>query len=259
MMPILQDGHHWRTRNLRFSVYRESIFGGWVFWCGRRKVLLIEPPCGRCRLEPWALPSFFQSGTLMTYSIIGSGNIGQALAKLFANSGQAVRIANTRGPESIAPLVKDLGDKVIPQSLQDALKSDLIILAVPFRAHPAVAAALSDWSGKVIVDAMNTYGISPAELKGQVSTELVATAFRGAKVVKTFNQLPAKLLAQDPSTAGGRRVMFLSSDDEVAQTSVGKLVSDLGFAPIPLGKITQGGKLITIDGPLILQNLIKQA
>lgn len=134
----------------------------------------------------------------MTYSIIGFGNVGTALALQFARSHTPVGMANTRGPDSIASRAKELGSKVVPLTLQDALKADVIILAVPFRSHATVAAALSSWSGKVVVDAMNTYGVSPEELKGQESTDLVASAFPGAKVVKTLNQLPAKLLAQDP-------------------------------------------------------------
>lgn len=193
----------------------------------------------------------------MTYSIIGSGNVGTALAGQFARSGITVGIANTRGPDSIAPVANALGPNVVPLTLQDALQADVIVLAVPFRAHTTVAKALSNWSGKVVVDAMNTYGVSPEELKGQASTEVVAKAFPGAKVVKTLNQLPAKLLAQDPAVDGGRRVMFVSSNDEGAEALIGKLVADLGFAPILLGKVNDGGMLIGMGGALILQNLVK--
>ena len=194
----------------------------------------------------------------MTYSIIGSGTVGTALACQFARSGITVGIANTRGPDSIAPMAKELGAKVVPQTLQDALKADVVILAVPFRAHTTVARALESWSGKVVVDAMNTYGVSPEELKGRASTDIVASAFPGAKLVKTLNQLPAKLLAKDPVESGGRRVMFVSSNDQGAEALIAKLVGELGFAPVSLGKINEGGALIAMGGPLILQNLIKQ-
>lgn len=193
----------------------------------------------------------------MTYSIIGSGNVGTALARQFARSGIPVGIANTRGPDSIASVAKELGGTVVPLTLQDALKADVVILAVPFRAHTTVASALPSWSDKVVVDAMNTYGVSPEELEGQASTDVVASAFPGAKVVKTLNQLPAKLLAHDPAVSGGRRVMFVSSNDEGAEASMAKLVGDLGFAPIMLGKVNEGGMLIGMGGHLILQNLIK--
>lgn len=193
----------------------------------------------------------------MTYSIIGSGNVGTALARQFARNGIAVGIANTRGADSITALAKELGEAVTPMSLQNAFKADVIILAVPFRAHAAVAQALHSWEGKIVVDAMNTYGIAPEELKGQASSDVVAAAFSGAKVVKTFNQLPAKLLAAIPAEGSGRRVMFVAGNDETAAVWIANLVSDLGFAPIQLGKINEGGALLGLGAPLVLQNLIK--
>ena len=193
----------------------------------------------------------------MTYSIIGSGNVGTALARQFARSGIPVGIANSRGRDSIAAQAAELGGKVTAMTLQDALEADVVILAVPFRAHTAVAAALPDWTGKIVVDAMNTYGVAPEELKGQASSDLVAAAFPGAKLVKTLNQLPAKLLAMNPAEGGGRRVMFISSNDKAAATSIARLVEDLGFAPIDLGRISEGGALLDRSGPLVLQNLVK--
>lgn len=194
----------------------------------------------------------------MNYSIIGSGNVGTALARQFARSNIPVAIANTRGPGSLTAHATELGGNITAKTIADALKADVIILAVPFRAHPAVAASQPDWTGKIIVDAMNTYGIEPAELKGMASSEIVAAAFPGAKVVKTFNQLPAKLLAANPTENGGHRVMFVSGNDAESVALIVKLVSDLGFAPINLGKIIESGALLEKGGALILQNLIKQ-
>lgn len=133
----------------------------------------------------------------------------------------------------------------------------MIVLAVPFPSHAQVAGERTDWTGKVVVDAMNTYGIPPAELAGRASTGVVSTLFPSARVVKAFNQLPAKLLARDPGESGDRRVMFVSSDDEGAEDIVAKLVADLGFAPIKLGRVDEGGRLIGLGGPLILQNLVR--
>ncbi|MFZ6815423.1 NADPH-dependent F420 reductase [Undibacterium sp. Rencai35W] len=193
----------------------------------------------------------------MKQSIIGSGNVGTALARHFSRNGIEVSIANSRGPESIQPMVTQIGGKVTAKEIEEAIKADVIILAIPFRAHPLIGKMLSDWSGKIIIDAMNAYGISPDELKGHASSNLVATSFPGAKIVKTLNQLPAKLLAMNPAEGGGRRVMFVSSNDTKAAEVGSQLVSDLGFAPIFLGRIDQGGALLGMGGPLILQNLIK--
>lgn len=193
----------------------------------------------------------------MSYSIIGSGHVGSALAAQFARSGIAVGIANTRGPDSIAALAATLGGQVTAMSLEEAVEADVVILAVPFGAHSAVADTRADWTGKIVVDAMNTYGIAPEELKGRASSHVVATAFRGAQVVKTLNQLPAKLLAMDPSQHGGHRVMFVAGDDESASAAIADLVASLGFAAIDLGRIDAGGALLDKGMPLVLRNLIK--
>lgn len=193
----------------------------------------------------------------MTYSIIGSGNVGSALARQFARNGIAVGIANTRGADSLAALATELGSKVTAMTLQEALQADTIILAVPFMAHTAVAAAASNWAGKTVVDAMNTYGVAPEVLAGKASSDVVAAAFPGANVVKSLNQLPAKLLASSPAENGGRRVMFVAGNNDDASAAVVQLVANLGFAPIMIGTLGEGGRLLEKGGPLVLQNLIK--
>ncbi len=193
----------------------------------------------------------------MTYAIIGSGNIGSALARQFSRRGIAVAIANSREPGSLAVLARELGDKVTAKALQDALQGDVIILAVPYRAHGAIAKLAPAWSGKIVIDAMNPFGIPTSELMGQASSEAVAAAFQGAKVVKAFNHLPAQVLGEEPVENGGHRVLFVSSNDPVASQAVATLVEALGFAPILLGRISEGGTLMSFGGPLTLQNLVK--
>lgn len=193
----------------------------------------------------------------MTYSIIGSGKLGTALARQFARNGIEFGLANTRGPDTLTALAQELGKPMIAQSLQEALKADIVILAIPFKAHREIGLAISDWKNRIVIDAMNTYGVSPEELGDRESTDIVASAFAGARVVKTFNQLPAALLAKHPEENGGRRVMFLWGRDHDANTQVVDLVGQLGFAAINLGMIEQGSKLLSLGGPLILQNIIK--
>ncbi len=193
----------------------------------------------------------------MNYSIIGSGHVGKALAQRFARSGVPVTIANTRGPESLAALALELGPAVIAGSLQDALAADIIILAVPFAAHQEVARTSADWRGKIVIDAMNFREPSLAPLGGLQSSDFVARSLPGAKVVKTFNQLPAALLASDPHGSGGRRVMFVAGNHDDANSEVASLVGSLGFAAITLGRIDEGGNLLRFRGPLVLHNFIK--
>src|SRR5438128_1786796 len=103
------------------------------------------------------------------YAIIGFGNIGQALAKAFARNGINVSVATTRDPESFASLAAVIGPGIIPTTLAEAVRADIIFLAVRFESHTDVAKALPTWKGKIIVDVTNAYGIPPQTLGGQPS------------------------------------------------------------------------------------------
>src|SRR5476649_420014 len=198
----------------------------------------------------------------MSYAIIGFGNIGQALAKAFARNGIEVAVATTRDPKSFASTAAAIGPTIIPKTLAEAVKADTVFLAVRFESHRDVAKALPTWKGKTIVDVTNAYGVSPEELGGQPSSaKVVAQAFAGGRLVKGFNHLVAAVLDQDPAVHGGRRVVFLASDDDGAATDIGALAENLGFSPIKLGGLSEGGLLVqgrgNTWGHLIFKDLVK--
>lgn len=195
----------------------------------------------------------------MSYAIIGLGKIGTAIAQAFADQGIEVAVAGRRPLDALAA---QIGPSLVPQRIEDAVKADVVILAVPFTTHQDIGRAAESWQGKVVIDATNAYGVPPEELGGLPSTAALAKSFPGAKVVKAFNHLPAAVLAEGAKTPqGGRRVVFISSDDDAASASVAALVDRLGFAPIELGKIGEGGLLVQARGntwgQLIFQDLTK--
>ncbi|WP_332743300.1 NADPH-dependent F420 reductase [Hydrogenophaga sp.] len=196
----------------------------------------------------------------MSYAIIGFGQIGQALAKAFARSGIEVSVATTRDPQSFAAAAAAIGPEVISKTLAEAVKADVVFLAVRFESYKDVAKALPTWKGKTIVDVTNAYGVSPDELVEQSSAKAVAQAFTGAKLVKGFNHLVAGVLEKDPAVHGGRRVVFLASDDAKAAAEIGALAEKLGFSPIELGGLSEGGLLVQARGKswghLIFKDLI---
>lgn len=197
----------------------------------------------------------------MSYSIIGFGSVGQALARAFARKNIQVSVAGRRPPEALTQQAQAIGPTVVPKTLQEAITSDIIFLAVPFREHREVARLLPSWRGKTIIDATNAYGISEEELEGLPSAAVVAKAFTGASVVKGFNHLVAAVLGADPSVNGGSRVVFLSSDDESAVAPVATLAEQLGFAPIALGPFKEDGALVhgsgNTWGKLIFKDLVR--
>jgi predicted dinucleotide-binding enzyme len=185
---------------------------------------------------------------MSNYSIIGSGAIGSALAGHFANKGIEVLLANNRGPASLEDLVRKLGPKVRAATVKDAAKADIVILAVPWAAYADAVAGIAPWGGRIVIDAMNAASIGPEgfrpfDLGGRPSSQVVADRLTGARVVKAFNTLLAAVLASDPHTNGGRRVLFISGDDVPAKQEVAKLIDRFGFVAIDLGDFEMGRRL----------------
>ena len=197
----------------------------------------------------------------MKYAIIGSGKIGTALARVFARKNIEVAIANSRGPETLAPLAKELGPSILPKSVVSASGAEIIFLAVPFSAHKEIAAQLPQWHGRILVDATNAFHVGAGELGERLSSEIVADAFTGARVVKAFNHLPAQQLGTNPDIEGQRQAVFVSSNDTDAGATVAAVADELGFAPIQLGRLDQGGVPLHVvggrAGGLLLQKLVK--
>lgn len=197
----------------------------------------------------------------MKYSIIGSGDIGTALARLFIRQGIEVALANSRGPASLASLTSELGPAVSARTARDAADAEIVFLAVPFPVHRDVARLRDDWQGRIVVDATNILDHPEEEVAGVVSSEVVARAFAGAHVVKAFNHLPARQLGTNPPVGGQRQVVFVSSDDADDSATVAALAAALGFAPVELGNLARGGAALHVvdgqPGGLLFQNLAK--
>jgi predicted dinucleotide-binding enzyme len=196
----------------------------------------------------------------MTYAILGSGNIGSAIARQFARENISVLIANQSGPESMKELAKELGSSIVASPMKDALLADVVILAIPFTAVPEATKGVA-WGGRIVVDATNAIdfpAFTPTDLGGRPSSEVIADAVPGARVVKAFNTLPAAVLAKDPAEGGARRVLWVSSNDAKASAEVAELIDRLGYFPVQLGRIAEGGLLQQFAGPLTVHSLMKQ-
>jgi polyisoprenoid-binding protein YceI/predicted dinucleotide-binding enzyme len=191
----------------------------------------------------------------LRYAVVGTGNIGGILAQRFSDHRVPALLANTRGPETID--VSELSDAITPVALDAALDADVIILSIPFLQVRELGKIRSDWSGKIIIDTTNAFLVPGAQeiLGGRLSTDFNAEAFPGASVVKAFNQTAAKMFAEKRPFEFGRRVVFVSSNDSAASAVVAALCTDLGFAPIELGRIDEGGVLIQARNALVLRNL----
>ncbi|MFB7146200.1 NADPH-dependent F420 reductase [Agrobacterium deltaense] len=193
----------------------------------------------------------------MSISIIGSGAIGSVLARRFAASEIDVSITNSRGASSLTKLVQELGPHVRAVDLPEALEAETIILAVLYATVPELAGEI-EWGGRTVIDATNAINFSdfsPADLDGRLSSDVIAETLSGARVVKAFNTLPAALL-ENPTEAGGRRVIFVSGNDSSARRSVADLIDRLGYAAVDLGAPQEGGRLQQFGESLSGLNLI---
>jgi 8-hydroxy-5-deazaflavin:NADPH oxidoreductase len=197
----------------------------------------------------------------MTIGIIGSGAIGTAFARTLARAGIEATISNSRGPDSLKDLVRELGPAIKAGTREEAARADIVFVAVNWTKLPAALAGLPEWSGRILIDANNPIEaplFRPVDLKGRVSSEVVSDLVPGARVVKAFNHLRAEVLAGDPRSGGGKRVLFYSGNDGAAKAEVAALIEQIGFVGIDLGSLAVGGKLTQFPGgPLPNQNLIK--
>ena len=186
--------------------------------------------------------------------IIGAGRLGQAMARTALRAGRRVVIANSRGPESLASVVSELGDGVSAGTVEQASAAGIVVIAVPWDRVPEAVQGIH-WDGQAVIDATNDWAAD--DLDGRTSSEIVAGLVAGARVVKAANTLSAEVLESDPEEAGGRRVIFISGDDADAKAEVVALFQDGGFAAIDLGDLVTGGTVQQIHHPLAGVNLIR--
>jgi 8-hydroxy-5-deazaflavin:NADPH oxidoreductase len=197
----------------------------------------------------------------MTLGIIGAGAIGSAFARALARRNIEATIANSRGPESLAALVREIGGGISAGTREQAASADVVLVAVNWSKLPAALAGLPDWKRRIVIDANNAIEpplFKPADLGGRLSSEVFAGMVPKARVVKAFNHLPAQLLADDPASRGGKRALFYSGDDAPARATVGTLIDRLGFFGVDLGPLAAGGAVTQIPGgPLSVHHFVK--
>jgi 8-hydroxy-5-deazaflavin:NADPH oxidoreductase len=200
-----------------------------------------------------------QRDDVNSVGIIGAGRLGQAMARTALRAGREVVIANSRGPESLAPVVSALGDGAYAGTVEQAAGAPTVVVAVPWDRVPGALHGLK-WDGRIVIDATNDFAAIDFEgndLGARTSSELVAELVSGARVVKGANTLVAAVLGSDPHEGAGQRVIFLSGDDLDAKSEVSKLFEDAGFSVIDLGDLVTGGRMQEVRAPLAGPNLIR--
>lgn len=194
----------------------------------------------------------------MKIGFIGAGPVAQTIAKHALSAGHQVVLSNSRGPESLAALVTELGPGTAAGTAKEAAEQDLVVLAVKWWNVQAALFSVGDWTGRILVDTTNRVAsIEPlmlGDITGRTSSEIVADLAPGAKVVKAFNTVPMSWIS-DISSSKRKTAFFVSGDDAGAKKTVSDLIEEIGFCSLDLGSLAGGGRLQQTGGPLIGANL----
>jgi 8-hydroxy-5-deazaflavin:NADPH oxidoreductase len=196
----------------------------------------------------------------MKVGFIGAGNVTGTFGRHLINAGHTIVVSNSRGPETLADFVADLGPGAIAGTKQQAAECDAVVLAAHWVKVPEALKGI-DWSGRILIDATNAHmdpkpdislaGVtrSRAALKGRTSSEMVAEMAVGARLVKSISNMPMAWI-QDFSPSKPRTVIFTSGDDDEAKQLVIELVNSTGLVAIDLGSLAIGGTMHEVGAPL---------
>jgi 8-hydroxy-5-deazaflavin:NADPH oxidoreductase len=198
----------------------------------------------------------------LSVGTIGAGSVAQAIAAHAVAAGYQVKFSNSRGPESLTELVDRLGADASAGTVAQAAQAGLVILAVGWDQVPKAVQDLPDWAGRIVIDATNQWHNGPGtevDLGDQTGSERNAALMPGARVVKAFNTLYARVTALDPRRPGGRLVVFLAGDDADAKATVSAFADSIGFATVDLGELREGRLMQVGGGPLSGLDVVKIA
>lgn len=178
---------------------------------------------------------------------IGSGHIGGTVAKLAVAAGYDVVLSNSRGPETLQSLVRELGPKASAGSTaQAAAAGDLVVVSIPLKAYRAVP--VEPLSGKTVIDTNNYYperdGNFPELDEGPTtSSELLQAHLPESRVVKVFNNIFFKHLATLPrqSGAANRSALPIAGNDAAAKAEVVTFLDAIGYDAVDAGDLATGG------------------
>jgi 8-hydroxy-5-deazaflavin:NADPH oxidoreductase len=188
----------------------------------------------------------------MNITIIGSGNVGQALARSGVRAGHKVTLSASSADHA-AEAAKATGAHAATSNIEAVKDADLVIVAVPYDNLGAVFRELgSSVDGKVVVDATNHVNTqNPGEVLGTTSNaEEIQKRHTKVLVVKAFNYAFAARMAE-PSVGGMRLDGFVAGDDQAAKDKVLELVKSIGFRPIDAGplvmaRVLEGMALLSV-------------
>lgn len=186
---------------------------------------------------------------MATIGLIGAGHIGSQLARLAVANGYDVVISNSRGPETLASLVAELGPRARAATAAEAAKAgDIVVVTVPLKNYRAVP--VEPLAGKIVIDTNNYYPqrdghIRELDEESTTTSELLQAHLPTSKVVKAFNHIYAAELTTHGQPAGtkNRRALVIAGDDSGAKAVVRDLIDRFGFDTVDAGPLKEGWRI----------------
>ena len=183
---------------------------------------------------------------MTTIGLIGSGNIGTAIARQAIANGHDVVLSNSRGPETLADLVTELGPQARAATAEEAgAAGEVVVVTVPFKAHTAVP--VEPLAGKVVIDTNNYYferdgHYAEIDAGNSSPSELLAAHLPESQVVKAFNSIQARHIVDEGAPTGtpNRRALPIAGDDADAKATVADLIDSFGFDVVDAGALVEG-------------------
>ena len=186
---------------------------------------------------------------MTTIGLIGAGHIGSQVARLAIAHGYRVVISNSRGPETLAELVTELGPDARAASAAEAARAgDIVVVTVPLKNYRQVP--VEPLAGKIVIDTNNYYPqrdghIPELDNESTTTAELLQAHLPASKVVKAFNHIYAAQLTTDGRPAGtpDRRALVIAGDDRDAKATVSALLDQFGFDAVDAGPLKEGWRI----------------
>ncbi|MCC4909497.1 NADPH-dependent F420 reductase [Microbacterium sp. cx-59] len=186
---------------------------------------------------------------MTTVGIIGAGHIGSALARGLVDRGYDVVISNSRGPETLADLVADLGPRATAGTPQDAAeRGDWAIVTVPLRALESVP--VEPLAGKIVLDTNNYYWerdgrIAALDEKRTTTSQMLQEHLPASIVAKAFNHIMSGDILTDGTPAGtpGRRALATASDSAEGSAFVTAIYDEFGFDTVNIGPLADSWRV----------------
>ena len=186
---------------------------------------------------------------MSTIGLIGAGHIGSQVARLAVRAGHNVVISNSRGPQTLAELVSELGPHArAADPVEAARQGDIVVVTIPLKNYRSVP--VEPLAGKVVIDTNNYYPdrdgrIPELDNESTTTSELLQAHLPRAKVVKAFNHIYASQLTTDGRPAGtpNRRALVIAGDDQAAKATVTKLLDEFGFDTVDAGPLAESWRI----------------